>query len=86
MSHDFKINPTTIGLTWQTVFERVQLGYELQELKEDELTKQQIVKFNDAIITTMEVVVAMADVASNSCCWWWSVLPSGLLRNLVSTN
>lgn len=50
MSHDFKINPTTIGLTWQTVFERVQLGYELQELKEDELTKQQIVKFNDAII------------------------------------
>lgn len=50
MSHDFKINPTTIGLTWQTVFERVKLGYELQELQEDTLTKDQVVRYNDAII------------------------------------
>ncbi len=50
MSSDFKINPTTIGLTWQTVFERVKLGYEIQELDEDILTKAQVVKFNDAII------------------------------------
>jgi len=50
MNHNFKINPTTIGLTWQTVFERVKLGYELQELEEDVLTKAQVVKYNDAII------------------------------------
>jgi hypothetical protein len=50
MSHNFKINPTTIGLTWQTVFERVKLGYELQELEEVTLTKAQVVKYNDAII------------------------------------
>lgn len=50
MSSDFKINPTTIGLTWQTVFERVKLGYEIQELNEDILSKAQVVKYNDAII------------------------------------
>jgi hypothetical protein len=50
MNHNFKINPTTIGLTWQTVFERVKLGYELQELEDDVLTKAQVVKYNDAII------------------------------------
>ena len=50
MSNEFKINPTTIGLTWQTVFERVKLGYEIQELEEDILSKAQVVKYNDAII------------------------------------
>lgn len=50
MGEKFKINPETIGLTWQTVFDRVKLGHELQELDDDILTKPQIVKFNDAII------------------------------------
>ena len=50
MSDNFKINPTTISLTWQTIFDRVKLGYELQEIKDDHLSKDQIVKYNDAII------------------------------------
>jgi hypothetical protein len=50
MDKNFSINPTTIGLTWQTIFDRVKLGYEIQELEDDILTKEQLVKFNDAII------------------------------------
>ena len=50
MDNKFKINPTTIGLTWQTVIERVRLGYEIQEEVEDILTKEKLVKYNDAII------------------------------------
>jgi hypothetical protein len=50
MNNNFSINPTTIGLTWQTIFDRVKLGYEIQELEDDILTKEQLVKFNDAII------------------------------------
>lgn len=50
MDKNFSINPTTIGLTWQTIFDRVKLGYEIQEIEEDILTKEQLVKFNDAII------------------------------------
>lgn len=50
MDNAFKINPITIGLTWQTVFDRVTLGYAIQEEKSETLTKEQLVKYNDAII------------------------------------
>jgi uncharacterized protein with ParB-like and HNH nuclease domain len=50
MPTDFNINPTTIGMTWQTIFERVKLGYDIQEIESDSLSKQEIVKYNDAIV------------------------------------
>src|SRR5690554_5897787 len=49
MARVFNINRKDETLTWQTVVQRIALGFELQEL-EGELTSEQILKFNDAIV------------------------------------
>jgi len=49
MIKTFNINRKDETLTWQTIYQRISLGFELQEL-EGELTSDQIVAFNDSII------------------------------------
>lgn len=46
----YRVNPTSLDLTLQIIRDRVNLGNELQELEEDELTTKQLLYFNDAII------------------------------------
>lgn len=50
MISEYRINPIATDLTWQTLITRIDSGYELQEYKKAELTKEEIVKFNDSII------------------------------------
>jgi len=45
----FNINRKDETLTWQTIIDRISLGFELQDIEED-LTDDQILKFNDAIV------------------------------------
>lgn len=49
MEKKFHINRKDENLTWQTVFQRISLGFELQDFKND-ITAQEILKFNDAIV------------------------------------
>lgn len=49
MTGVFNINRKDETLTWQTVTQRIALGFKLQEI-EDELTPEQILEFNDAIV------------------------------------
>lgn len=46
----FKIEPVDTNLSWQVIKERVSLGYHLQELSEDDIGEEEILKYNDAII------------------------------------
>lgn len=48
----FRVSPTSLDLTLQIIRDRITLGNELQELEEEELSTQQLLKFNDAIILT----------------------------------
>jgi hypothetical protein len=52
MSSKFRITPKSTNLTFQTIVDRVHLGYELLEKKEDVLTKEDSIKYNDAIIVS----------------------------------
>jgi hypothetical protein len=49
MAGIFNINRKDETLTWQTVTQRISLGFKLQEV-EGELTSDQILEFNDAIV------------------------------------
>ena len=49
MESTFNINRKDETLTWQTIIDRISLGFELQDIEED-LTDDQILKFNDAIV------------------------------------
>ncbi|WP_417598035.1 DUF262 domain-containing protein [Oceanospirillum sp.] len=49
MAGVFNVNRKDETLTWQTVTQRIALGFELQEV-EGELTPDQILKFNDAVV------------------------------------
>lgn len=49
MTGIFNINRKDETLTWQTVTQRIALGFKLQEI-EGELTSEQILEFNDAIV------------------------------------
>ena len=49
MTGTFNINRKDETLTWQTVTQRIELGFKLQEI-EGELTSDQILDFNDAIV------------------------------------
>lgn len=49
MAAVFNINRKDETLTWQTVKQRIALGFKLQEI-EGELTPEQILEFNDAIV------------------------------------
>lgn len=46
----FKITPISIDPTWQTVVDKIKLGFELQDLECDELSREQLIKYNDCII------------------------------------
>jgi hypothetical protein len=50
MDSKFKINPKDETLTWQTIFDRVKNGFELQELESDNLDASQVIKYNDSIV------------------------------------
>ncbi|HCG5568604.1 TPA: DUF262 domain-containing protein [Vibrio parahaemolyticus] len=50
MDSKFKINPKDETLTWQTIFDRIKNGFELQKLDSDSLDASQIIKFNDSIV------------------------------------
>ncbi|UTZ43342.1 DUF262 domain-containing protein [Vibrio campbellii] len=50
MDSKFKISPKDETLTWQTIFERIKNGFELQNIESDELDASQIIKFNDSIV------------------------------------
>lgn len=50
MDSRFKINPKDETLTWQTIFDRVKGGFELQEIDADNLEADQVIKYNDSII------------------------------------
>ncbi|MEZ8645438.1 DUF262 domain-containing protein [Vibrio cyclitrophicus] len=50
MDSKFKINPKDETLTWQTIFERIKNGFELQAIESEELDASQIIKFNDSIV------------------------------------
>lgn len=50
MDSKFKINPKDETLTWQTIFERIKNGFELQEIESEDLDASQIIKFNDSIV------------------------------------
>lgn len=50
MDSKFKINPKDETLTWQTIFERIKNGFELQGLKPDSLEAAQVIKYNDSIV------------------------------------
>jgi hypothetical protein len=50
MKQQFEINPKDENQSWQKIFNSIKLGFELQEIKEDVLTNDQLVEFNDAII------------------------------------
>lgn len=50
MKQQFKINPKDENQSWQKIFTSIKLGFELQEIKGDVLTNDQLVEFNDAII------------------------------------
>ncbi|MCK8135508.1 DUF262 domain-containing protein [Pseudoalteromonas sp. 2CM28B] len=49
MAGNFNINRKDETLTWQTVTQRIKLGFKLQEI-EGELTSENILEFNDAIV------------------------------------
>jgi hypothetical protein len=49
MAGIFNINRKDETLTWQTVTQRIELGFKLQEI-EGELTSEHILEFNDAIV------------------------------------
>lgn len=49
MAGAFNVNRKDETLTWQTVTQRIALGFKLQEL-EGELTPEQILEFNDAVV------------------------------------
>jgi len=49
MTVNFNINRKDETLTWQTVTQRIKLGFKLQEI-EGELTPDNILEFNDAIV------------------------------------
>ncbi len=49
MDKKFDINPKDENLTWQIICDRISAGFELQDIQE-ELSQQQILKYNDAII------------------------------------
>lgn len=48
----FRVSPTSLDLTLQIINERIKLGSRLQEIESEELSKEQILEFNDAIILT----------------------------------
>lgn len=50
MDSKFKINPKDETLTWQTIFERIKNGFELQAIESEDLDASQIIKFNDSIV------------------------------------
>lgn len=50
MDSKFKINPKDETLTWQTIFERIKNGFELQTIESEALDASQIIKFNDSIV------------------------------------
>ncbi len=50
MDSKFKINPKDETLTWQTIFERIKNGFELQGLKSEDLEASQVIKYNDSIV------------------------------------
>ncbi|HIF9344513.1 TPA: DUF262 domain-containing protein [Photobacterium damselae] len=50
MDSKFKINPKDETLTWQTIFERIKNGFELQAIESEDLDATQIIKFNDSIV------------------------------------
>lgn len=50
MKQQFEINPKDENQSWQKIFNSIKLGFELQEIKDDVLTNDQLVEFNDAII------------------------------------
>jgi len=50
MIKSFNINRKDETFTWQTVIQRISLGFELQELEGGGLTSEQIIMFNDAIV------------------------------------
>lgn len=49
MDRSFNVNRKDETLSWQVICQRIKLGFDLQEV-EGELTAQQIVEFNDAIV------------------------------------
>jgi hypothetical protein len=48
----YRVNPSSLDLTLQIIRDRINLGNKLQELEEEELTKDQLLEYNDAIILT----------------------------------
>lgn len=50
MDSRFKINPKDETLTWQTIFDRIKNGFELQAIESEDLDASQIIKFNDSIV------------------------------------
>jgi len=49
MDNKFNIVRKDETLTWQTIYQRISLGFELQDI-EDELTSEQILNYNDSIV------------------------------------
>ena len=49
MENSFNITRKDETLTWQTIIERISLGFELQNIR-GEITEDQILAFNDAIV------------------------------------
>ncbi|EOY3079253.1 DUF262 domain-containing protein [Vibrio parahaemolyticus] len=50
MLDQFRINPKNTNMPLQVIKDRIDKGYELQELEEDNLSKDEQLKYNDAII------------------------------------
>lgn len=50
MDSKFKINPKDETLTWQTIFERIKNGFELQDIDTEQLDPSQVIKYNDSIV------------------------------------
>lgn len=50
MLDQFRINPKNTNMPLQVIKDRIDKGYELQELEEDSLSKDEQLKYNDAII------------------------------------
>ncbi|MCZ8500904.1 DUF262 domain-containing protein [Vibrio lentus] len=50
MDSKFKINPKDETQTWQTIFERIKNGFELQDIDSEDLDASQIIKYNDSIV------------------------------------
>jgi hypothetical protein len=50
MDSKFKINPKDETLTWQTLFDRIKNGFELQDIESNSLEPSNVIKYNDSIV------------------------------------